>query len=90
MKIYSSNYSSMTDLAKEAEAKSWQNNEIVTIACDTQKEMDETVEYLQNNESCLDYVDNDGVMEVWGTDMQIDDAEYRVHVYVIDADKNRF
>jgi hypothetical protein len=78
----------MTDLAKEAEAKSWQNNEIVTIACDTQKEMDETVEYLQNNESCLDYVDNDGVMEVWGTD--IDDAEYRVHVYVIDADKNRF
>lgn len=91
MKIYNSSYYDNIACAKDAEAKSWQQNTIVNIACDSQSDYDEICEYLQSNEDCIDYVNNDGIMEVWGeVHMNIGNAEYRVHVYIIDPDNNRF
>ena len=91
MKIYSDSYSNNFECAKDAKATSWQQNTIVTIACDLQSDYDEICEYLENDEDCIDYVDNDDVMEVLGVvHMSIGNADYRVHVYVIDPDKNRF
>jgi hypothetical protein len=91
MKIYSSNYSDMCESAQEAECKSYRNSEICNIACDTQSEYDEISAYLQNNEDVEDYVINDGVLELWGVrHMNIGNANYRVHVYVINPELNRF
>jgi hypothetical protein len=91
MKIYSSNYSSMHECAKDAEAKSYMHTEICTIVCDTESEYTDVVAHLQNNEDCIDYVDNNGVMDVWGVrHINIGNAEYRVQVYVSNPDLNRF
>lgn len=91
MRIYTRDYSNMIECAQDAEAKSWQHSEPCTVACDTQDQMDEVVEYLLCNEDCDNDVDNNGVMEIWGTrHMQCGNAEYKVDVYVINPELNRF
>lgn len=91
MKIYSDAYPSTYECAKDAEAKSYQHNEICTIVCNDHDEYTEIVGILQSNEDCTDYVDNDGEMDIWGVrHMQCGNADYRIHVYVKDPMNNRY
>ena len=66
-------------------------NEICTVVCDNLNEYQEIVGILQSNEDCDGSVNNNGVYEVWGVrKMNCGNADYIVHVYVIDQDMNRF
>ena len=56
-------------------------SEIVDIICESEGSFLEIAERLQNDEDMEDYVNNDGIIEIWGTrHFGANEQEYRIHV----------
>ena len=64
------------------------NTEIVNLICEDQESFDEVSEMVSLDENNEDYVDNSGVLEIWGTrHLQCGNQDYRIHLFTEETQK---